>query len=184
MPCTDDSWNSCSSMPCLLHHTICSYPCCHRIDRVLLSFFNTQLCIWAVCSSVSLSYPPEFCCNRLRLKASLVNTDPIFSACLSRSEIARSDRMAVLFLIFQGTSLVFAILTVLITSFSRAVFLHFLARACFLPLPSREREGSRFLVYSFILSRCTQLPSIFLYHDLSYRSKTMSLWLNLHFLAD
>lgn len=75
-----------------------------------------------------------------------MNTDPISSGCLFRSETAGSDRTAVLFLIFQGTFLVFAILTMLITSSSRAVFLHFLARACFLPLPSREREGSRFLV--------------------------------------
>lgn len=162
MSCTNDSWDTCSSMPCLLHHTVCVYPCCHRIDRILFSFYNTQLCTGVVCSSVSISYPLELCGNKLRVQASLVDTDPISSECLSRSEIARSDLTAVLFLMFQGTSLVFAILIMLITSFSRAVFLHFLARACFLSLSSREREGSRFLVYLFILSCCTQLPSIFI----------------------
>lgn len=110
--------------------------------------------------AVSTSYPLELCCNKLRVQASLVNTDPISSGCLCRSEIAGSDHTAVLFLMFQGTFLV-CHSQYLITSFSRAVFLHFLARTCFLPLPSREREGSHFLVFLFILSCCTQLPSIF-----------------------
>lgn len=84
--------------------------------------------------AVSTSYPLELGRNKLRGEASFVNTDPISSRYLSRSETARSDHTAVLFLIFQGTFLVFAILTMLITSFSRAVFLHFLTASLFIYL--------------------------------------------------
>lgn len=149
------------SMPCLLHHTVCVYPCCHRIGRILV-LSVTLNCYLGWMSfvypssdghlAVSTSYPLELGRNKLRVEASLVNTDPISSGCLFRSETAGSDHTAVLFLIFQGTFLVFAILTMLITSSSGPVFLHFLARACF-PLPSREREGSL-------------LPCLFIYFEL------------------
>lgn len=79
-----------------------------------------------------------------------MDTDFISSVCLPRSEIAGSDQIVVLFLIFQGTSLVFATITVLIYILQQG-WLLLLPGQCLFSSPPEQVEGSHVFIFLFKL---------------------------------